>query len=160
MWRAVSNSCWAMQSPGSRDRNSWTYIILGPWYMGALLLYTVDFATTTSYDAEQYRSSHSASFRICILSLGKRCLCLWRWKYPLVRSPPLPQIHLDLNGFFRFAYMEGRAFRHGDIVCQSVFPDSDPYLSRPPGRCSCRTYQARRRRRFCACVYAFERAQI
>lgn len=58
-----------------------------------------------------------------------------------------------------FAYMEGRAFRHGDIVSLLFIyhTEDSPSIT---GRCSRRPDQKGQWRRFRSCQYAFEWIEV
>ncbi len=46
----------------------------------------------------------------------ERCLCLWSGEHTIVSALDCPVTFLINEMLFSFAYMEGKAFRHGDIV--------------------------------------------
>ena len=68
------------------------------------------------HGSQNYHISPHPCLYFCLLSLAEWRLCIWRREYPLVRTTFLGVMASDLISACRFAYMEGRAFRHGDIV--------------------------------------------
>ena len=68
------------------------------------------------HDAQQADRVPHSPCNICFLSLRKWRVCVWRRKHSLV-SPYSPSgVDNQARSGHSFAYLEGKAFRHGDIV--------------------------------------------